>query len=123
MNDNPLILSRRGFVTGLVGLVAAPAIVRASSLMRVKQWKELETTKLAIQPSLSGDFDVFVWNDNGLIRFSRGPAWGKTVDGAPVPRQLPEGATYVGTINPSQDLSYGEPYQIGAKLKLEGLKP
>lgn len=31
-----MITSRRGFLTGLVGLVAAPAIVRASSLMPVK---------------------------------------------------------------------------------------
>jgi hypothetical protein len=35
-----LIPSRRGFVTGLVGLVAAPAIVKASSLMPVKAWGE-----------------------------------------------------------------------------------
>lgn len=30
-----MILSRRGLITGLVALVAAPAIVRASSLMPV----------------------------------------------------------------------------------------
>lgn len=33
--------SRRGFLTGLVGLFAAPAIVRASSLMPVKEVKPL----------------------------------------------------------------------------------
>ena len=32
------IPTRRGFITGLVGLIAAPAIVRASSLMPVKAW-------------------------------------------------------------------------------------
>jgi hypothetical protein len=30
-------MNRRGFITGLISLVAAPAIVRASSLMPVKQ--------------------------------------------------------------------------------------
>ena len=30
------MLSRRGLITGLVGLVAAPAIVRVESLMKVK---------------------------------------------------------------------------------------
>ena len=33
-----MILSRRGLITGLASLVAAPAIVRASSLMPVKVW-------------------------------------------------------------------------------------
>ena len=33
-----MLLSRRGLITGLVSLVAAPAIVRASSLMPVKAW-------------------------------------------------------------------------------------
>lgn len=31
-----MIVSRRGFIAGLTGIIAAPAIVRASSLMRVK---------------------------------------------------------------------------------------
>ena len=31
-----LIMPRRSFITGLVGLVAAPAVVKASSLMPVK---------------------------------------------------------------------------------------
>ena len=33
-------LTRRGLITGLVSFVAAPAIVRASSLMPVKAWAE-----------------------------------------------------------------------------------
>lgn len=37
-----MILSRRSLITGLVSLVAAPAIVRASSLMPVKTWVPLE---------------------------------------------------------------------------------
>lgn len=31
-------MDRRSFLTGLIGVVAAPAIVRASSLMPVKSW-------------------------------------------------------------------------------------
>ena len=34
-----MLLSRRGLIAGLVSLVAAPAIVRASSLMPVKAWE------------------------------------------------------------------------------------
>ena len=33
-----MIISRRGLITGLVSLVAAPAIVRAGSLMPVRVW-------------------------------------------------------------------------------------
>lgn len=33
------MIGRRGFIGGLIGLVAAPAIVQASSLMPVKVWK------------------------------------------------------------------------------------
>ena len=33
-----MLISRRGLITGLVSFVAAPAIVRASSLMPVKAW-------------------------------------------------------------------------------------
>jgi len=43
------IITRRGLVGGLVGIIAAPAIVRASSLMPVKaifpaEWEELAFT-------------------------------------------------------------------------------
>lgn len=31
-----MIISRRGLITGLVGLIAAPAIVRVENLMKVK---------------------------------------------------------------------------------------
>lgn len=33
-------MNRRGFITGLVSLVAAPAIVRADSLMKIRPWFE-----------------------------------------------------------------------------------
>ncbi len=33
-------LSRRGLITGLISFVAAPAVVRASSLMPVKPYKK-----------------------------------------------------------------------------------
>lgn len=35
--------SRRGFITGLISFVAAPAIVRAGSLMPVKVMEEVNT--------------------------------------------------------------------------------
>jgi hypothetical protein len=37
-----LILPRRKFLIGLMGLVAAPAVVKASSLMPVKTFVEME---------------------------------------------------------------------------------
>lgn len=37
---NELILPRRRFLQGLVGLVAAPAIVRIAAMMPVKTWVE-----------------------------------------------------------------------------------
>jgi hypothetical protein len=35
-----MLISRRGLITGLASLVAAPAIVRAGSLMPVKAWAD-----------------------------------------------------------------------------------
>ena len=35
-----MIISRRSLITGLVSFLAAPAIVRASSIMSVKAWAE-----------------------------------------------------------------------------------
>jgi len=37
-----IILPRRKFLTGLMGLVAAPAVVKATSLMPVKSFVEVE---------------------------------------------------------------------------------
>ena len=49
-----LVLPRRGFLKGLIGVIAAPAIVRATSLMPVKVWdKHVECTgldELALPP-------------------------------------------------------------------------
>ena len=48
-----MILSRRSLFTGLVSFVAAPAIVRASSLMPVNvipnEWVTAAQTRLALQ--------------------------------------------------------------------------
>jgi hypothetical protein len=33
-----VVLPRRSFLTGLTGLIAAPAVVRASALMPIKVW-------------------------------------------------------------------------------------
>jgi hypothetical protein len=35
-----MLISRRGLITGLGALLAAPAVVRASSLMAVKAWAD-----------------------------------------------------------------------------------
>jgi hypothetical protein len=43
-----MLLNRRGLITGLASLVAAPAIVRASSLMPVKAWDAIHP----LQPDL-----------------------------------------------------------------------
>jgi len=54
--------SRRGFITGLISLVTAPAIVRASSLMPVKgdvlDWRK------AVHDGMSADFQT----DNLLVK-------------------------------------------------------
>jgi hypothetical protein len=57
-----MLLSRRGLITGLASLVAAPAIVRASSLMPVKAWA----------PEVLTDFDLFKY----------GPALWDSAEGA-----------------------------------------
>jgi hypothetical protein len=36
---NNLVLPRRGFLKGLVALIAAPAVVRAESLMPIVPWR------------------------------------------------------------------------------------
>ena len=45
-----LILPRRRFLTGLFGLVAAPAVVKASSLMPVKAINEFTLTEHVYVP-------------------------------------------------------------------------
>jgi len=45
-----LILPRRKFLTGLFGLVAAPAVVKASSLMPVKAINEFTLTEHVYVP-------------------------------------------------------------------------
>ena len=42
------MLNRRGLITGLISLVAAPAIVRASSLMPVKVYREIDLLNLPV---------------------------------------------------------------------------
>lgn len=45
------MLSRRGLITGLISLAAAPAIVRASSLMPVKMILPADPLAATISPS------------------------------------------------------------------------
>jgi hypothetical protein len=43
-------MNRRGFITGLISLVAAPAIVRAGSLMPVKSFELYDGVALNCMP-------------------------------------------------------------------------
>ena len=77
-----MLLSRRGLLTGLVGLVAAPAIVRVSSLMPVKALPEV------------GEQLVIRWNrvyaSQLISEFEEGMSWLRKL-GAGQPRVvLPE---------------------------------
>lgn len=54
MVDSLPVPSRRGFITGVMALVAAPAIVRASSLMPVKNLFALPIGYLYIDENLLG---------------------------------------------------------------------
>ncbi len=47
--------SRRGFITGLISLVASPAIVRVASLMPVKQMLPAPFTYIYGPPTWLGD--------------------------------------------------------------------
>jgi hypothetical protein len=74
------MINRRLFLGGLGLVVAAPAIVRASSLMQIKPvkptWAELDFC--GFYPAYMGsipEFDLFVWNDAGKLRLSRGPVY------------------------------------------------
>ncbi len=41
-------MNRRGFLTGVVGLLAAPAIVRATSIMPISAWPERKRAYLYV---------------------------------------------------------------------------
>lgn len=60
-------MNRRGFLTGVAGLLAAPAIVRAGSLMPVKSFPEIGTHGFTIGDKIicydpgAGDEMAIVW--------------------------------------------------------------
>lgn len=64
-----VILPRRKLLTGMLGLIAAPAIVRASSLMRVAEWRGPEPTGYARFHDLwrnsvmRDQLDIVTWPD------------------------------------------------------------
>lgn len=71
--------SRRGFITGLIAFAAAPAIVRAESLMPVKALPFAEPSALAramqqyiekmVNPPLSAAYQDFVLFGTGAMEF------------------------------------------------------
>ncbi len=66
-------LSRRGLITGLVSLVAAPAIVRAGSLMPIniclvpqeRLWGAWNTYNREVLPALPARVQLTAWYFNG----------------------------------------------------------
>lgn len=71
-------IARRGFITGLIALVAAPAIVRAGSLMPVKQilprelsWADIVNVSLRNRADALGEM---VTRNNALLRCLQGQA-------------------------------------------------
>ena len=72
-------LERRRFIAGLATLLAAPAIVRASSLMAVKPWEMTAEEAAAwlhrhIQRTLAeylADPNPVFWSDDGLDRLTQ----------------------------------------------------
>jgi hypothetical protein len=72
--------TRRGLITGLVAFVAAPAIVRATSIMPVKAWSDrIGPLGITLHDS-AGPYDMFLWNDNGVWRMTPGPTWNDHAD-------------------------------------------
>jgi hypothetical protein len=66
--------TRRGFLTASLALIAAPAIVRATSLMPIKSWLEpqlFEITKIAPNRILTIDMitreAVKLWQDSNAF--------------------------------------------------------
>jgi hypothetical protein len=64
-----MLINRRGLITGLVSFVAAPAIVRAGSLMPVRSIVMPAPNPYHAMP---GDMAV---NDEGLIAVYDGTNW------------------------------------------------
>ena len=69
-------LPRRRFLAGLVGLIAAPAVVKATSLMPVKVWLEEESLKVGMTLSGTGIpagtviQELFYRTDDSFARYS-----------------------------------------------------
>jgi hypothetical protein len=67
------VVSRRGLITGLISLAAAPAIVRASSLMPVKAMEPVLTPQQIAEALLRSELDrVFAAASKNLNRLLYG---------------------------------------------------
>ncbi len=66
--------SRRSFIAGLAGFLAAPAIVRASSLMAVKSWLSDGVALRSMAHPMNGDFSTENLRFRAYERFEIG-AW------------------------------------------------
>jgi hypothetical protein len=80
-------INRRSLITGLISFVAAPAIVRAGSLMPVKLMTPLMP-------------DVFSWGPQPLVPFRPGATGGITFNSQPIYK--PDGTPLIaGDLIPS----------------------
>jgi hypothetical protein len=60
-----LVLPRRRFLTGLIGLVAAPAVVRAEVLMPIKVWTPPRDSLWGIPPfAVLSSEDPSEWSES-----------------------------------------------------------
>lgn len=71
-------MDRRGFLGSILALAAAPAIVRADSLMRIVPTETLVISGCA-DPALNGEYVV---NLRNAAWISLCEYWGRTIDGA-----------------------------------------
>lgn len=107
--------SRRGFLVGALSLIAAPALVRASSIMPVKAWVEPAVIGVATwDPGHQHSFSVSVvaWVDEaGILNFSceRGaPDLDQvTLGSLPCEGRLPEVSRWKTTAGPGAASAYG----------------
>ena len=66
-----VVVPRRGFLKGLAGVIAAPAVVRAEALMPIKVWMPPRDL-LAIPSSEWTDSE---WRDTQRALLSKWPQW------------------------------------------------
>jgi hypothetical protein len=114
-SDGFSLSSRRGFLVGALSLIAAPALVRASSIMPVKAWVEPAVIGVATwDPGHQHSFSVSVvaWVDEaGILNFSCervAPDFDPmTLCALPYEGRLPEVSAWKSTAGPERVCAFG----------------